>query len=108
LKSTHGRESDIKHAAPEGEQGVPSLAQYKRVQSILESDRALRKKLGPSTAINRGETSARFPNGVIKLTEALHTEGLNLKTLKPKIVLARGVDFLVLGRGAAACTENMK
>ncbi|MGO8930721.1 MAG: DUF3987 domain-containing protein [Limisphaerales bacterium] len=90
----------------DGKRRAPGLAQYRRVLAILETDPALRKKLGPATTIERGGTSAQFPKAVLELTDAMYTDGLKINAKRRKYILWRATELLILKSSTAGIEKD--
>src|ERR1051326_7832943 len=102
----HRRDWDkIRQMVATAKPNAPGLAHYRRVQSILEKDAALRKRLGPSVAIERGGNSAKFGKEVVELTHDMHAKGLDVRKLHPKLIQARAVEAIILGKASAGSNE---
>jgi hypothetical protein len=79
---------------------------YERVQRILENDLVLKKLLGPRNCPveTRLQTKVFFSEQTIRITQAIHSEGLDAHQLpKDKILLraARALNFLPASDGNA-------
>lgn len=77
---------------------TPNLTRYQRVASILESDPAIRSRLGPKTETIAGALgkSEQFSWEVIAITNAIHTAGLDAHAVLKQDILKDGVAYLIL------------
>jgi hypothetical protein len=82
----------------------PSVTELHRVEQVLESDPALRLRLGPKTTMARKQHGepVHFSPEAVAVTEALRAQGLNPERVGVKVVLAVGAEIIRVGDGDAS------
>lgn len=76
---------------------VPSVMRFERVQTILESEPALRERLGPKDQPvfkKRNQEKHMFSRGVVAVTLALHKKGIDAHDADRYAVLSVAADVL--------------
>lgn len=69
---------------------------YDRVQRVLESDLALRTRIGPRDVevCKRNGEASKFSRGVVAVTDAIHNDGKDAHTIPPHDVLTYAIRVL--------------
>lgn len=74
--------------------GKVGLAQYRRVEEILEREPALKPMLGDKTTVERGNRSAQFYQGAVIVVAAILAEDMDISKLGVDDVVSAAVRIL--------------